>query len=79
VIVIDVTREESIRRLSLRGRDDDQLSNWNKKLDMFASKMPEYEAMLVSKNVPVYHVDGMGEIDEVAERIETLYKKFVQK
>lgn len=79
VIVIDVPREESIKRLSSRGRDDDQLENWNKKLDMFASRMPEYEAMLVEKNVPVYHVDGVGSIDEVAERIETLYNKFVQK
>ena len=79
IIVIDVPREESIKRLSSRGRDDDQLENWNKKLDMFASRMPEYEAMLVEKNVPVYHVDGVGSIDEVAERIETLYNKFVQK
>lgn len=79
VIVIDVPREESIKRLSSRGRDDDQLSNWNKKLDMYESRMSKYEAMLISKNVPVYHVDGVGTIDEVAERIETLYNKFVQK
>ena len=79
VIVIDVPREESIKRLSSRGRDDDQLSNWNKKLDMYESRMPEYEAMLIAKNVPVYHADGVGTIDEVAERIETLYNKFVQK
>lgn len=79
VIVIDVPREESIKRLSSRGRDDDQLSNWNKKLDMYESRMSKYEAMLISKNVPIYHVDGVGTIDEVAERIETLYNKFVQK
>ena len=79
VIVVDVPREESIKRLSSRGRDDDQISNWNKKLDMYESRMPEYEAMLVEKNVPVYHVDGVGTIDEVAGRIEELYKKFVQK
>lgn len=79
VIIIDVPREESIKRLSSRGRDDDQLSNWNKKLDMYESRMPKYEAMLMAKNVPVYHVDGVGTIDEVAERIETLYNKFVQK
>ncbi len=79
VIIIDVPREESIKRLSSRGRDDDQLSNWNKKLDMYESRMPKYEAMLMTKNVPVYHVDGVGTIDEVAERIETLYNKCVQK
>ncbi len=79
VIVIDVPREESIARLSSRGRDDDQLSNWNKKLDMFSERMPIYETMLVEKNVPVYHVSGVGTIEEVAERIETLYNKFVQK
>ena len=79
VIVIDVPREESINRLSSRGRDDDQLSNWNKKLDMYTERMPEYEKMLVEKKVPVYHVDGTGTIEEVSSRIETLYKKFVQK
>ncbi len=77
-IVIDVPREESIKRLSSRGRDDDQLSNWNKKLDMYESRMPQYEAMLKDKNIPVYHVDGVGTIEEVSERMATLYKKFVQ-
>lgn len=79
VIIIDVPREESIKRLSLRGRDDDQLENWNKKLDMYAERMPEYEAMLNVKKVPVYHVDGVGSIEEVHDRISELYKKFVQK
>lgn len=79
VIVIDVPREESIKRLSSRGRDDDQLSNWNKKLDMFTERMPEYESLLKQKNVPVVHVDGTGTIEEVSERMLDLYKKFVQK
>ncbi|MBP5675172.1 AAA family ATPase [Candidatus Saccharibacteria bacterium] len=79
VIIIDVPREESIKRLSSRGRDDDQLSNWNKKLDMYRDRMPEYEAMLTEKNVPVYHVDGTGTIEEVSEKIYTVYTKFVQK
>ena len=79
VIVIDVPREESIKRLSSRGRDDDQIENWNKKLDMFESRMPGYEAMLVEKKVPVFHIDGVGTIEEVAEKIDTVYKKFVQK
>lgn len=79
VIVIDVPREESIKRLSSRGRDDDQLSNWNKKLDMFTERMPEYENLLKQKNVPVVHVDGTGTIEEVSERMLDLYKKFVQK
>jgi len=79
VIIIDVPREESIKRLSSRGRDDDMLSNWNKKLDMFESRMPGYETLLAEKNVPIYHVDGVGGIEEVAERIWTLYNKFVQK
>ncbi|MDO4967396.1 MAG: nucleoside monophosphate kinase [Candidatus Saccharibacteria bacterium] len=78
VIVINVPREESIKRLSSRGRDDDELSNWNKKLDMFEERMPEYEKMLTEKNIPVYHVDGVGEIPEITERIYTLYTKIVQ-
>lgn len=78
VIIIDVPRGESIKRLSSRGRDDDQIENWNKKLDMFETRMPEYEKMLISKNIPVFHVDGVGKIPEITDRIYTLYKKFVQ-
>ena len=78
VIVIDVPREESIKRLSGRGRDDDEVSNWNKKLDMFEERMPEYEKMLIQKKVPVVHVDGVGEIPEITERIYKLYKKIIQ-
>lgn len=79
VIVIDVPREESIKRLSSRGRDDDMLSNWNKKLDMYETRMPMYESLLAEQGIELHHVDGVGTIDEVAERIETLYNKFVQK
>jgi len=79
VIVIDVPRTECIKRLSLRGRDDDMLSNWNKKLEMFEQVMPEYEALLEAKKVPVFHVNGALEIPEVHERIYALYKKIVQK
>lgn len=79
VIVIDVERDECIKRLSGRGRADDELSNWNRKLEMFNRVMPEYEELLKSKHVPIKHVDGMGEIEVVAKRIYNLYKKFVQK
>ena len=79
MIIIDVPREESIRRLSSRGRADDQVANWNKKLDMYAKRMPKYEEMLAEQGVPVYHVDGVGEIEDVAERMLDVYKKFVQK
>jgi hypothetical protein len=46
---------------------------------MFEARMPEYEELLRSKNIPVYHVDGVGEVSEITERIYALYKKFVQK
>lgn len=69
VIVIDVPREECLKRLSSRGRDDDKVSNWNKKLDMFETRMPEYEGMLKEQGTPVEHVDGVGSIEEVGERI----------
>lgn len=78
VIIIDVPREESIKRLSGRGRADDEVANWNKKLDMYEVRMPEYETMLKEKNVPIHHVDGVGLVPEITDRIYTLYKKFVQ-
>ena len=77
-IVIDVPREESIKRLSSRGRDDDQMENWTKKLDMYEERIEPYMKLLVETGLKLVHVDGMGAKEEVAEKIYTVYKKFVQ-
>ena len=78
VIIIDVNREECLKRLSERGRDDDQLQNWNKKLDMFESRMPDYEAEFKKHRIKVLHVDGVGTIAKISEKIFSLYQEIVQ-
>ncbi len=78
VIIIDIDREECLKRLSERGRDDDQLQNWNKKLDMFENRMPDYEAEFKRHGIKVLHVNGVGTIVEISERIFNLYQKIVQ-
>lgn len=78
VVVIDVPREECLNRLSSRGRDDDQIENWTKKLDMYEERMAPYMVMLEEFGVKPEHVDGVGSVKEVSDRIYSLYKKIVQ-
>ena len=68
-LVLDVPREECLRRLSSRGRADDWEEVWNKKLDMFEQKIYTFLAGLEKEGVAVKHIDGMGTVEEVSSRI----------
>lgn len=71
-IVLDVPRAVSLGRLSLRGRSDDRTEVWNKKLDMFEQKIYTFLTGVESANVPVFHINGTGTIEEVSNRIYKL-------
>ena len=68
-VVLDVPREECLRRLGGRGRDDDREEVWAKKLDMFEQKIYSFLTGVEGKGVRVLHVDGTGGVDEVNLRI----------
>ncbi|MBR0403297.1 nucleoside monophosphate kinase [Candidatus Saccharibacteria bacterium] len=67
-IVLDVPKEECLRRLSARGRSDDREEVWNKKLNMFEQKIYTFLAGLEENGVVIKHVDGNGDINTVNER-----------
>lgn len=77
-VVIDVPREECLKRLAARGRADDRQEVWNKKLNMFEQKIYTFLTGLESEDVLVKHVDGMGDIETISGRIEGLVARTIR-
>ena len=72
-------QDELIRRLSSRGRDDDNEEVWHKKIEYFEEAGKPFFAELKKQGLNVVDVDGTGSKEEVAERLYELSKKVVQK
>lgn len=74
VIVLDVPREESISRLSLRaveqGRSDDTEEAIAHRLDIYERETAPIIDVYSEKGI-VDRIDGVGSLDEIAERIVT--------
>lgn len=72
VILLKVGRDESVRRLVKRSeresRADDGLEKINRRLDLFESETLAVLELWRSKGL-LHEVDGLGAVDEVAERI----------
>lgn len=68
-LVLDVPREECLKRLSSRGRSDDRGEVWNKKLDMYEQKIYTFLTGVEEQKIPVKHIDGIGSIEQVIERL----------
>ncbi len=69
VVVIDVAKEEILKRLASRGRVDDNASVIEDRLAIYHSEVDPILQYLSDNNVPVVHVDGVGTPDEIHVRI----------
>lgn len=69
VIVIDVAKDEILKRLASRGRADDDASVIEDRLAIYHSEVDPILQYLSDNAVPVVHVDGVGSVDEIHERI----------
>ena len=69
VVVLEVPEEESIRRLSKRGRDDDNLEVWQRKFRHYEQKICSFLAPVKEAKIPVYYIDGVGSPEDVLKRI----------
>lgn len=77
VILLEVPKEESIRRLSERGRDDDNMEVWERKFRHYEQKICSFLAPVREAEIPIFAVDGVGEIEEVNKRISSKIKKLM--
>ncbi len=77
-IVIDVPREECLKRLAMRGRSDDRMEVWNKKLNMFEQKIYSFLTGVEAAGVPILYVDGSGNINDVGNLVESALRGRLQ-
>jgi adenylate kinase len=71
VIVFDVPEEELVRRLSGRGRAEDDPKIVRRRLEIYAQETQPVLNYYEKLGVPIVHVDGNGEVNAVHERIQT--------
>ena len=69
VIVVDVTKEEIMTRLALRGRADDDPAIIEGRLKIYHQEVDPILDYLTKQGVPVVHVDGIGKVDDIHEQI----------
>ncbi len=73
-IIIDVDRDELWRRLEERGRADDTRESIEKRWDIFEHTIYTMTETLRGKGVKIEHVDGVGTIEEIGERIDDVLR-----
>jgi adenylate kinase len=66
---LEVPREELLKRLSIRGRADDTPEAIDQRLLDYRQVMYPILGYLTDQNIPVVHIDGVGTVGEIHDRI----------
>jgi len=69
VIVVDVTKEEILKRLALRGRTDDDPSIIEERLNIYHQEVDPILNYLTEQDVSIVHVDGIGQVEDIHEQV----------
>ena len=69
VIVLEVPREELLKRLEIRGRADDTPEAIDQRLNIYRQEMYPVLNFLTEQHVPVVHIDGTGTVGQVHDRV----------
>ena len=69
-LMLDVDKDEVIKRMLLRSRDDDTPEKIETRLSIYHAAIDPILDYFTTQNIPVVHVDGNGSIDEIHARIE---------
>ncbi len=69
VVVLEVPREELLKRLAIRGRADDTPEAIDLRLNIYRQEMYPILSLLTEDAIPVVHIDGVGTVGEIHDRI----------
>ncbi len=69
VVVLEVPREELLNRLSIRGRADDTPEAIDNRLRDYRQVMYPILGYFTEQHIPVVHIDGVGNVGEIHDRI----------
>lgn len=70
VVVLDVSHDEIIRRLKIRGRVDDTEDAIEERLNIYHREIPLILSLMSSNDIPVVHIQGKGTVGQVHDQIE---------
>ena len=74
-IILEVPKDELLKRLALRGRDDDKKrASIEKRFAIFEQNIYSILPLLGAKNIPIERVDGVGAVEEVTDRLVKVVK-----
>lgn len=80
VIMLDVPKEELLKRLELRGRKDDKdEASIKRRFEVFEQNIYSILSLLEAKKVSIQYVDGVGTVEEVTKRLVKIVKKMMPK
>lgn len=69
VVVLEVPREELLKRLQIRGRVDDTPEAIDQRLTIYRKEMYPILSLFSDEHIPVVHIDGVGTVGEIHDRI----------
>jgi len=69
VVVLEVPREELLKRLAIRGRADDTPEAIDQRLAIYRQEMYPILGLFSEQQIPVVHIDGVGGVGEIHDRI----------
>jgi len=69
IVVLEVPREELLKRLAIRGRADDTQEAIDQRLAIYRQEMYPILGLFSEQDIPVVHIDGVGSVGEIHDRI----------
>ncbi|GHU08383.1 adenylate kinase [Alphaproteobacteria bacterium] len=75
VTVLDMTEEEIMNRLALRGRMEDDADTIRKRLAQYNETTNQILDYLTSEGVSIEHVNGVGEVGVIHDQVEAAIEK----
>ncbi len=75
-IILNVPKEELWKRLEARGRVDDKKDAIEKRWGIFEQTISTMREILEKKGLKFEEIDGVGEIEQITERIEAVLAKW---
>ncbi len=76
-IILEVPREELWKRIEARGREDDTKESFKRRFEIFEQNICSILPLLEERNVKIIRVDGVGDYDEVTERITKVVQELM--
>lgn len=69
VFVLDVPKEELLKRLKLRGRADDNEEAINERLNIYDQEINPILDYFKEKHINIIHINGVGSVEQIHSRV----------